>query len=65
VSRMCSEAPPDLWPLRPQPFAEEAFSGWLARISQAHGLPPWRFVRDSGAVCAPARMTSMYTQVMN
>jgi hypothetical protein len=43
---MCSEAPPDLWPLRPQPFAEEAFSGWLARISQAHGLPPWRFVRE-------------------
>jgi hypothetical protein len=43
---MCSEAPPELWPLRPRPYPEEAFSGWLARISQAHGLPPGRFARE-------------------
>jgi hypothetical protein len=43
---MCSEAPLELWPLRPRPYPDEAFSGWLARISQAHGLPPGRFVRE-------------------
>jgi hypothetical protein len=43
---MYSETALDLWPLHPMPYPEEVFSGWLARINRAHGLAPWRFVRE-------------------
>ena len=42
----CSDPgiPFELWPIRPPPQDEEVFSGWLARIGQAHGITPRQFV---------------------
>jgi TniQ len=37
---MSFETEPDLWPIRPRPFPGEVFTGWVARIAQAHGLAP-------------------------
>jgi hypothetical protein len=37
---MPCDGDPFLWPLRPRPRPDEVFTGWIARIAQAHGLAP-------------------------